>query len=86
MSNVHALPGLQNPTDTEPIEELVLMLRDLLADAESGRLRSLIGTGFLADGCRISVWADNHQNVYEMRGALAWLGDEYVHRHTGVEE
>lgn len=86
MSNVHALPGLTNPTDTEPVSELVAIIRDLLTMAEDGRLRSFIGTGFMQDGARIASWCDTHPNVYEMMGAIRWLEAEYVDRHTSVDE
>ena len=61
---------------------LIRVLRDALARAESGELQSFIGTGFNADGTRLAVWADLHENVYEMAGALTWLQAEYIHRHT----
>lgn len=83
MSNVTALPGVRAPV-SGPNEALVSVLRDLLSRAEAGHLQSFIGTGFQADGMRAAAWADQHDNVYQMLGALAWLQAEYVHRHTGA--
>jgi hypothetical protein len=81
MSNVQSLPGVR-PYSGEPNFALVDALRDLLTRAECGQLRSMVGTGFMLDGTRMAVWADAHDNVYEMLGALVWLQAEYVHRHT----
>ncbi|MBP8274348.1 MAG: hypothetical protein KAY59_07930 [Acidobacteria bacterium] len=80
MTNVAALPGCRVPD--APNEGLVSALRDMLTRAERGELQSFIGTGFCADGMRIALWSDQHPNVYEMMGALAWLQAEYTHRHT----
>lgn len=80
--NVTALPGCRVPGNATPQPALVSMLRDLLAKAEAGDLQSFIGTGFMADGCRIAGWADLHTNLYEMAGSLTWLHAEYIHRHT----
>jgi hypothetical protein len=83
MSNkVVALPGLKTPGHAEPNQPLIDNLRDLLARAEAGELQSFVGTGFMADGCRLASWCDTHENIYEMHGALGWLLAEYVHRHT----
>lgn len=84
MTNVSALPGCRLPNT--PNEALVLSLRALLERAERGELQSFIGTGFCADGLRLAFWADQHPNVYEMAGALAWLQAEYTHRHTEAKE
>lgn len=81
--NIHALPGAHVPS-TEPNPDVVAVCRNLLAMAEDGRLQSVVGTGFCADGGRIGVWADAHANVYEMLGAIAWLQHEYVHRNAGT--
>lgn len=62
---------------------LCQILTDLLAKAESGELLCLVATGFVADGGRLTAWADNHPNVYEMQGAISWLQHEYVARVTG---
>ena len=81
MSNVLPLPGCRKP-NAGPNQSLIDSLRDLLRRAEDGELQSLIGTGFMADGMRMSMWCDHHENVYEMLGALAWLESEYVKRVT----
>ncbi len=80
MSNVAAILTGKPPTEVN--ESLCNILSDLLQRAEAGELQSLIASGFTADGMRLAVWADQHPNVYEMLGALAWLQVEYVHRHT----
>jgi len=82
--NVHTLPGFAAPS-TEPNVRLIATLRELLAMAESGQLRSFIGTGFIHEGLRVATWADYHDDVYQMLGALSWLQHEYVHRHTDPE-
>lgn len=81
MKNVTALPGCKQP-DVGPNQVLIDILKDLLERAESGELQSFIGTGFTQDGLRVSVWADHHDNVYSMLGAIAWLEHEYVYRRT----
>lgn len=80
-TNVHAMPGVRAPT-SKPNQVLIDVLRDVLAMAEDGRLQSLIGAGFTADGLRFSMWADTHGDTYQMLGSLAWLQAEYVHKHT----
>lgn len=82
MSNVKSLPGLRVPGHAEPDPALIATIKGLLERAEAGELQSFIGTGFMADGCRISTWVDRHENVYEMLGSIAWLQAEYVNRHT----
>lgn len=82
MSNVKSLPGMRVPGHAEPDLALIAAIRGLLERAESGELQSFIGTGFMADGCRLATWADRHENVYEMLGSLAWLHAEYINRHT----
>ena len=66
----------------EPDQRLVSLLTDMLEHAKAGRMKSFIGAGYMADGCRIAAWADTHDNVYEMLGSLAWLQHEYVHKHA----
>ena len=82
--NVKALPGCKAPT-AEPNQALIRGMRDLLQMAEDGRLQSFIGTGFMADGARLSSWFDAHPNVYEMLGSIAWLHAEYIGRKTPPE-
>lgn len=81
-SNVIGLRGERPAALGEPRQELIDVLENLLERAKSGQIQSFIGTGFTSDGCRISAWADCHDNIYEMQGALSWLQHEYVHRHT----
>lgn len=80
---VVGLFGQHVPLKGEVNTALCGILRDLLAKAESGELQSLVATGFVADGGRMSAWSDTHENVYEMHGAIAWLQHEYVARVTG---
>lgn len=83
MTNIVTMPGVNRESITgEPSEMVIAICRDLLEMAEDGRLQSMVGTGFLADGSRIGIWADAHTNVYEMLGAINWLEHEYVERHT----
>jgi hypothetical protein len=81
MSNITALPGVSVPTH-EPNVALVRALRDLVVEAEAGRLQSFIGTGWMADGTRLSAWFDSHPNVYETLGSIAWLHAEYIQKNT----
>jgi hypothetical protein len=82
MSNVTALPGLSNPTDTKPNEALIEVLKKALNMAETGQLQSYIGTGFTRDGLRLATWCDTHDNVYEMLGSIEWLKAEFLKRRT----
>ena len=79
--------GLNGPVPSrltgEPNEGLIGALSDLLEMARSGQLQSFIGTGFVMDGNRVSVFGGPHGNVYEMLGSIAWLEHEYVARVTG---
>lgn len=79
LPNVVALPGVVVPTN-DPKPALVKVMRDLLEMAESGRLQVFIGTGWMADGNRITAWGGVHDNVYEMLGAIEWMREEYVDR------
>ena len=78
---VVVLPGSKLPT-IGPNPDVVDLLSQLLARAESGEIQSFIGTGFTRDGLRLALWADTHHDVYQMLGAVAWLQAEYIHRHT----
>lgn len=80
--NVVGLFGERPPELGEPNEVLIHILKDMLEMAKSGRLQSLVGTGFTKEGNRLAVWADLHPDVYQMLGALNWLEHEYVRRHT----
>ncbi len=80
------MPGLRDRAEPgKPCEELIAVLRETLARAEAGELESFIGTGFLADGGRLAVWADNHDNFYEMLGALVALQSEFNDRHPNTK-
>jgi len=82
MGTVSALPGSCVPGNRTVNTALVEALRELLSRATAGELQSFIGTGFQADGTRAAFWCDQHVNVYEMLGSLAWLQAEYIHKHT----
>lgn len=78
MTNVVSIDGNPVRPKGEPNPALVESLEALLEDARNGDLQCLIGTGFMADGARVSIFANAHPNVYEMAGALAWLQREYM--------
>jgi hypothetical protein len=85
-NNVVSLTGVMPTRLGEPNDALVQALEQALAMAKAGQLQSLIGTGFVSDGSRFSIWAGEHENVYEMLGSIAWLQHEYVDRTTGDAE
>lgn len=80
--NVKTLfPGLRNPADAgRPNQELIDILKDVLAMAESGQLQSFYGTGFTADGLRSAVWCDTEENVYQVLGAMEAMKFELLAR------
>lgn len=81
MSNIKALRGGSIPT-SEPNESLIAALKDILADAESGRLQCFFAAGFLADGLRMSCVLGEHSNVYEVIGSIEMLKHHYINNHT----
>ena len=81
VTNVLALPGTTLKS-AEPNAALVEGFERLLEMAKYGQLQSFIGTGFMADGLRLSHWFDYHDDVYQMLGSIAWLQAEYVRRKT----
>lgn len=81
MSNIRPLRGASVPTN-EPNAALVAALKDILADAESGRLQSFFAAGFLADGLRMSCVLGDHSNVYEVIGSIEMLKHHYITNHT----
>jgi hypothetical protein len=82
MTNVvNLINGEAVPSSGEPNKHLIALLSDLMSDAQSGRLQSMIGTGFMSDGLRVGIWCDYHPNYYEMLGAIARLQSEYIGRH-----
>lgn len=80
MSNIKALPGAVLQT-SDPNEDLIHAIKGMLADAESGLLRSLFATGFRSDGLRMSCMFP-HTNVYEVVGAIEWLKHQYIDQMT----
>jgi hypothetical protein len=57
---------------------LVKALAGVFRMARDGQLQSFVGTGFGPPG-RVTISDTWRQpNVWEMRGAIAWLQDEYV--------
>lgn len=81
MSNVKNLFG-QAVEVMKPNEGLVSALEQLLEMARTGQLQSYIGTGFTVDGLRATTWCNNHDDVCQMLGSIAWLQHEYVERTT----
>lgn len=81
MNNVTALRGAVVPTSA-PNQALISALRDILADAEAGRLQSLFAAGFLSDGLRMSCILGEHANVYEVIGSMEMLKSDYINHFT----
>lgn len=81
MSNVSTLRGAIVPTN-EPNQALISALKDILADAESGRLQSFYAAGFLNDGMRLSCIINTHPNAYEVVGSMEMLKHEYINGYT----
>lgn len=77
--NVYALPGAKIQA-SEPDEDLVRIIEEVLEMARSGQLRSFIGTGFTAEGQRLAVWNYLNAEAYEMMGAITWLQHEFADR------
>lgn len=81
VSNVISISdGAPVPPKGTPNPALIEVIEDALEMARSGKLQSLIATGFTDEGLRLALWGGEHTNVYEMRGAIMWLDSEYVHR------
>lgn len=81
LNKVVRLDGRPTLPPGEPDPNLVAGIQGMLELAQSGQLRSLAATGFCADGNRMAVWGgDLYRNVYEMAGALRWLGRQYEDR------
>lgn len=81
MNNVKSLHGTPIPT-SKPNEMLVSALKDILSDAESGRLQSFIGAGFLSDGLRMSCVINTHPNAYEVIGSIEMLKLDFINDYT----
>ena len=81
MTNITSLRGAVVPTN-EPNQALIDALKDILADAESGRLQSFYASGFLSDGLRMSCILGTHDNVYEVIGSMELLKQDYINYHT----
>ncbi len=81
MNKVTALRGAIVPT-SEPNQALISALKDILADAESGRLQSFYASGFLNDGMRLSCIINTHPNVYEVIGSMEMLKQDYINGFT----
>ena len=80
MNNVKTLPGVTAPS-VEPNEALIAAIKDILAEAESGRLQSLFACGFRSDGLRMSCMFP-HTNVYEVVGSIEFLKMQYIDQMT----
>lgn len=78
--------GRELPPPEEPYGPLVAVLEDALELARRGELRSLVATGVMANGERMSLYSQDPMriNVVEMLGAIAWLEHEYVARAIGT--
>lgn len=83
MSVVPLFPGESPPSLGEPSEMLIQALEEALEMARAGRLQSFWGTGFTSDGCRFAVSIPGGtQDVFQVLGAIQWLGHEYVQTVT----
>lgn len=82
MGDVVGINGERPAVVGEPQADVIGILENLLERARSGQVQCFYGTGFCSDGCRVTVFSGNHQNVHEMLGALSWLEHEYVARVT----
>lgn len=80
-TNIVPLRGATVPT-TDPNPALVAALKDILLDAESGRLQSLFAAGFLSDGLRMSCVLGAHGSVYEVVGSIEMLKHDYINGYT----
>lgn len=75
-----------SPGPGEVNHGLVRALEHALELARSGKLQCFVGVGWMADGAgRFSLWAERHQNVYEMYGSIAMLPHEYLARHREID-
>ena len=65
----------------EPDAGLLKAVAKVFQMARDGKLRSFMGTGFMADGARMKCFGGAiGADVYQMLGALTWLEHEYVDR------
>ena len=68
----------------EPDPGLVKAMADVFRMVRDGKVKSFVGTGFTFDGDRVTVTGGQiGADVYQMLGAIHWLGHEYVDRITG---
>lgn len=83
MTNVVKLDGTPAHIPGTPDASLVEMLADMLEMAKSGELQSFVGTGFVSNGDRVSVWHTANQiDVFQMMGAINWLEHEFADHVT----
>lgn len=66
-------------------QRLVQALEKALEMARAGQLQSLVAAGWTADGARLSLWAEQHPNVFAMYGSLTMLAAEYLRRHPEID-
>lgn len=85
--NVFSLNGATVVSDSEPINDhLIEKLRDLLARAESGELRSLIATGIMGDRARLSMFSCSSDFPYDLLGAVIMMQNQLVQFTAECEE
>lgn len=84
MGEVVSLTGERPAQHGEPNGMLVRILEDMLDMARQGRLQSFVATGYTLEGNRLALWADAHENCFEMLGAIAALQGEYLARHPAL--
>ncbi len=83
-NNVFELNGKAKLQHADPNQDLITALEDALADARSGKLRSLMGAGFTNDGFRFAISVCEETPVYQMLGSIEALKQEYINKteHT----
>jgi len=82
MGNVIGLNGLPKTEFRAPDDGLISAVENALEVARSGKLQSLVATGFTDDGMRFSLFGGHHENLYEMLGSINWLEHEYVYKQS----
>lgn len=80
ISNVVNLAGEPVRERGEPNEGLVKALEDLLQDARSGRLQTLLGVGWSSESERVVLFVPDYDDYYATLGSLEELKFEYQHR------
>lgn len=70
-SNVKVMPGAPIPGN-EPVPEVIEQLRQRLAQAESGEIRSIATVATMGNGNISTAWNANGE-LWQLIGAIDWL-------------